>query len=401
MLKGICMGTEKESQLLDVDKYLKLYNEKGYCLIKKPSGLPNEAEEFEEYKFLVDDIKKSLSKNSGYECKGIDYTEYPEKECHVIYNTEVVDINTVTKLSEFVEVIANEKSGFDERDHIYFRGHASTTYKVEPSIYRDDNKKILENEEKLYRDLLSTKPHFFDDCGTTLEKLVKMQHYGIPTRLLDLTDNPLIALYFACSSKFDTNGEVLVFNIDDEKFKYFDSDSVAVVANLSKCKFDFDISGLKRPYKTDNWNMVRSKIQGHANGRQIHDDYYNKAVEVFNQYTTVSELVHFVREDKPYFLNRIDPKHLMDYSVVVKAKMSIDRMVSQSGAFILFGINETKEKRSNADVNKEDYKQKVIIIPAEYKTKIINELKMFNINEATVFGDLDTTAKYFTNKYKK
>lgn len=397
------MGTEIESQLLDVDKYMKLYNEKGYCLIKKTSGLPNESQEFEEYNSLIADLKKSLSKDAGYECKGIDYTEYPDEKFHIFYNSKVVDINRVTKLSEFVEVIANEKSGFDERDHIYFRGHANTTYKVEPSIYRGDNINILMNEEKLYRDLLSTKPHFFDDCNTTLEKLVKMQHYGIPTRLLDLTDNPLIALYFACSSKNDTNGEVLVFNIDDEKFKYFDSDSVAVVANLSKCKFDFDISGLEKPYETQNWHEVYSRIKGlgHEHAKQIHDDYYKSVVDKFNKYTKVSELVHFVREDKPYFLNRVEPKHLMNYSVVVKAKMSIDRMVSQSGAFILFGINKSKEKISNSNVNKEDYKQNVIIIPAEYKTKIINELRIFNINEATVFGDLDTIAKYFTNKYKK
>ena len=43
----------------------------------------------------------------------------------------------------------------------------------------------------------------------SVDLLAKLQHFGVPTRLLDVTSNPLVALYFACRSKPEKDSKVI------------------------------------------------------------------------------------------------------------------------------------------------------------------------------------------------
>ena len=93
----------------------------------------------------------------------------------------------------------------------------------------------------MYKEMLCICPNEFDNCKTTLERLVKMQHYSLPTRLLDITTNPLVALYFA-SEADETDGTLYAFMFNKEDVRYFDSPDVCVLSNLSQLTFDTDIT---------------------------------------------------------------------------------------------------------------------------------------------------------------
>ena len=113
-----------------------------------------------------------------------------------------------------------------------------------PSIDRED---YLKSENILFREFILRNPDEFSDEKTTFEKLVKMQHYKLPTRLLDITTNPLIALFFAVENYENEDGEFIVFAIPGDKIKYYDSDTISVVANVAKRPFDkLDLSKLTK-----------------------------------------------------------------------------------------------------------------------------------------------------------
>lgn len=111
----------------------------------------------------------------------------------------------ISSVSEFIEkIVQRDKEAGTET---FYRGHADKDWDLLPSIFRTPNG--VEKEHLLFHDMVAHEPQSFSECKSTLDYLVQMQHYGLPTRLLDMTINPLVALYFACQSVDDVEAGIL------------------------------------------------------------------------------------------------------------------------------------------------------------------------------------------------
>lgn len=97
-------------------------------------------------------------------------------------------INTVSEfLLEIERIYKNTPLMHEDKKlKILFRGQENISWPLLPGLFRD--KKYYNKEKDIINEIVRKILSEFGQ-GNILEKPVKMQHYGVPTRLLDLTGN--------------------------------------------------------------------------------------------------------------------------------------------------------------------------------------------------------------------
>lgn len=107
-----------------------------------------------------------------------------------------------------VEDISDEgQSICFENSNVYYRGQSCSHWELKPSVFRepilDEHSLVNKASLKLWNEVSSLKSY--------LEKMTFFQHYGLCTRLLDVTFNPLVALYMACCEDNQNKCDGVVF----------------------------------------------------------------------------------------------------------------------------------------------------------------------------------------------
>lgn len=267
-------------------------------------------------------------------------------------------------LLSFIKIVLRNKSTLIENEDnrvLLYRGHSNQGYGLIPSVFRDN---YIKREHDLVKELHRYCPEEFNTLPSTLDKLIKMQHYGLPTRLLDVTLNPLVALFFACQENDgdSTDGEVIAI---PSYVKTTEDFKVSLYAELAT----IDDSNLKR--------VISAKFkQDDKNIRELQDELKNEFEE---------------------------------RSIPIIVAQNNNRIKRQQGAFLLFGLDPNSEmflsKKTIFDEKPllqgkaEEGIESFIKIPKEEKAKILKELDAIGINHSFLFPELEHQATYLKNKF--
>ena len=281
-------------------------------------------------------------------------------------------------LTEFIEEFARYFSG---SSHLKcYRGQRDSSWPTGAGILRPEFRGLLEEEKTAVRKLISVQPHEFAPDETMFDKLVRMQHFGLPTRLLDVSRNALVALFFATGPGprgKPTDGVVTAFAIPPQLEKYYDSDSVSCIANLAN---------MTSEEKTEIYRLIES----------LSGDISDKGnITRFNQTDVIKRLLQFIRAEKPYFQPIMDPLDLL-VPYYVHPKMSNRRILAQSGAFILYGIVPPKARFFPYVIEETHF-----VVPQAEKSRIREALDNIGINESTLFPEIDRAAARIRNSNTK
>ncbi|WP_064603030.1 FRG domain-containing protein [Photobacterium sp. J15] len=262
---------------------------------------------------------------------------------------------SVSDVIKFVSEIS------ETHQELWFRGQSNADYQLEPSLLRY-KKEILQTYKReiryktpSFKNALNSfkrksKPFISYTPQNDFEWMFLMQHYGVPTRLLDWSTSALVALYFAL------NG---IINIDE------DIDMEEGICTFEKTGYSKHGAAIyiMNPHEINKTS--------------------NNIVGILDISEECDEWKHYLHPSGEFKSN---------FPICISASHIDKRIRSQSGMFTLHG-NRVEPLDWYTALNQLIYK---IYIPYQCVKKMKEELKLLGITASFVFPDLDGLAKEIT-----
>jgi len=114
--------------------------------------------------------------------------------------------------NKFLEEVKQAENDLGNPREIWYRGHSQESWELTPSLLRVDNWE--EKEKELFFEFNQTASRLFDKRNSGWETLFDMQHYWIPTRLLDWTTVMGVAIAFILHSDYEGTENSCLYVLD-------------------------------------------------------------------------------------------------------------------------------------------------------------------------------------------
>lgn len=339
-------------------------------------------------------------------------------------NLHSIEIH-IEDLSDFLDI-----TDYYNKHNLLYRGQAQSSWAIESSLFRSPSTK--NTEAQLYSELSQANYQDFTRSDF-IENICNMQHLGIPTRLVDWTENKLHALYFSCVSKENELSDAAVYMVSLEETIILNDNEDNLVESFVEYRFKgrhdltdnledflFTLSREKKKYKFFKTKYYNDRIRTQKGLFSIYFEVYPDEADALLKSKLKSLLTNFIKSKKITF----NPNDFNDFIVNAKVpftnqyiekfleyfknelssynkSLTLDRIDKLTGDLKLALIDLTSIDHYPHKMNEilTYEKHLKIVIPSEKKIYFIQQLEGLGINSSTVYPDIDGMTRYLKEKY--
>ncbi|GFI03488.1 hypothetical protein IMSAGC005_02325 [Lachnospiraceae bacterium] len=244
-----------------------------------------------------------------------------------------VQINSINNL---IDEIKKLKDMYGKQP-IWFRGQENSNWHLEPSIFRGklrQKENYVTNDFYIYVKQIENNTPNKDNYAAWMSL---MQHYGLPTRILDWSSSPLVACYFALERNIDKENDACIWVLIPRRI------------NVQEGFGEF-------VYPIDAYTVQQMLLPAFKNNVMLEDKFMNKIIAC-----------HSVEKDL--------------------------RMYSQQSSFTVH--NSPKKLEDICD----DETLFKFVIPCESKEKLYESVNILGISTSFIYPDMEHISKDVIKKY--